>query len=52
MTCIGEDDMIYTANLGDSRAIIGSCSKDETCALEISIDHKPTREGEKERILS
>ncbi len=41
----------YTANLGDSRAVIGSCSPEETCALEISIDHKPTREGEKERIL-
>ena len=44
--------MIHTANLGDSRAVVGSCSNDETCALEVSIDHKPTREGEKERVLS
>lgn len=47
-----KDGMIYTANLGDSRAVVASCAKDETCALEVSIDHKPTREGEKERILS
>ncbi len=47
-----KDDVIYTANVGDSRAVVGSCSKDETCALEVSIDHKPTREGEKERVLS
>lgn len=47
-----KEDMIYTANLGDSRAVIGSCSKDETCALEVSIDHKPTREKEKERIIN
>jgi len=47
-----KEGTIYTANLGDSRAVIGSCSKDETCALEVSIDHKPTREGEKERILA
>lgn len=45
-------DIIYTANLGDSRAVVASCAKDETCALEVSIDHKPTRECEKQRILS
>ncbi len=47
-----KEGTIYTANLGDSRAVVGSCSPEETCALEVSIDHKPTREGEKERILS
>ena len=47
-----KEGVIYTANLGDSRAVVGSCSKDETCALEVSIDHKPTREGEKERVIS
>lgn len=47
-----KDGTAYTANLGDSRAVVGSFSKEETCALEISIDHKPTREGEKERVLA
>lgn len=47
-----KDNTVYTANLGDSRAVIGSCSKDETCALEISIDHKPTRPEEKDRIMA
>lgn len=47
-----KDNTVYTANLGDSRAVIGSCSKEETCALEVSIDHKPTRPEEKDRVLA
>ena len=40
---------IYIANTGDSRAVIGNVG-DETSALEVSIDHKPTRPAEKERV--
>jgi len=47
-----KDDMIYTGNLGDSRAVIARCSKDETCGLEVSIDHKPIRQGEIERMIA
>ena len=50
------DDLILSINLGDSRAVIGNIenksSKDCTIsALEISIDHKPSRDVEKARIL-
>ncbi len=41
---------MFTANLGDSRAVVASSNDKETCALEISIDHKPTRDIEQERV--
>ena len=41
---------ISIANLGDSRAVLCRQEKD-TLAIEISIDHKPTRKIEKQRIL-
>ena len=45
-----KDNIITIANLGDSRAVL--CRKEkETLAIEISIDHKPTRKEEKKRIL-
>ncbi len=37
---------IYVANVGDSRAVL-SCSGR---AIDMSVDHKPNREDEKERI--
>lgn len=44
--------MCWVANLGDSRAVIGNTDKDgTTSALEISIDHKPFRKEENERIV-
>jgi len=50
------EDLILGINLGDSRAVIGNVeSSDKTVknisALEITIDHKPYRESEKERII-
>ena len=44
------NNMITIANLGDSRAVLCRIEKD-TLAIEISIDHKPTRKEEKKRIL-
>lgn len=46
-----KENKVYIANLGDSRAVIGNFSTDQISALEVSIDHKPTRDGEKDRVL-
>jgi serine/threonine protein phosphatase PrpC len=43
-------DTIYCANAGDSRAILAF--KDSTEILELSFDHKPKDEKEKERVIS
>ncbi len=41
----------YIANLGDSRAVMGRVTPKEKSAIELSNDHKPTREDERIRIL-
>lgn len=41
---------LYCINLGDSRAVIGSRKGGKNIALEMSIDHKPTRDDEMKRI--
>lgn len=43
-----KDDILYCANLGDSRAV--ACVNGETIAL--TEDHKPTTEKESERIIA
>jgi serine/threonine protein phosphatase PrpC len=42
---------IFVCNVGDSRAVMGYSEKDEICALELSTDHKPTRDIERDRIV-
>ena len=41
----------YVANLGDSRAVLCRVSPKETSAIELSNDHKPTRDDERVRIM-
>jgi integrin-linked kinase-associated serine/threonine phosphatase 2C len=41
---------LYCINLGDSRAVLGSKKASKKMALEMSIDHKPTRDDEMKRI--
>ena len=43
------DDVCYSANLGDSRAIM-SCNEGKVIQL-MSMDHKPENEEEKKRII-
>jgi serine/threonine protein phosphatase PrpC len=43
------DDICYSANLGDSRAIM-SCKSGKNIK-SMSIDHKPDDEEEKKRII-
>ena len=47
VACIIKNNIIYTANCGDSRAIL--CNNDNH-TVELSIDHKPNRKDEKNRI--
>lgn len=45
-------DLCFIANLGDSRAVLCRKGKDDQIGvIELSKDHKPTREEEKTRIL-
>jgi len=49
-------ELLITINLGDSRAVLGNIEvadgkASSKMAIEISTDHKPFRESEKERIL-
>jgi serine/threonine protein phosphatase PrpC len=41
---------MYCINLGDSRAVLGAKKMGKKIALEMSIDHKPTRDDETKRI--
>ena len=43
---------IYTANVGDSRAVLGRKNGDGADAVELSEDQKPDRPDEKRRILA
>ena len=51
MTSLIYNDVIYTANVGDSRAIIGRKQNGKWIALPLSYDQKPENPKEKERIL-
>ncbi len=44
------DYKMYSINLGDSRAVLGSKKSTKKVALEMSIDHKPSRDDEAKRI--
>lgn len=41
---------LYCINLGDSRAVLGTKKNGKKCAIEMSIDHKPSRDDEMRRI--
>lgn len=51
------DQRLYVANVGDSRAVLCTSKsmqhgkKAEICAFELSTDHKPNRQIEKDRII-
>lgn len=49
--CIIRGTTVLTLNVGDSRAIMASEINDECVVTPLSHDHKPSIEGEKERIL-
>ncbi len=44
------DYKLYGINVGDSRAVLGSKKSTKKIALEMSIDHKPSRDDEARRI--
>lgn len=48
------DDILYCANIGDSRCVLARRSQDGSCieAIPLSYDHKPDVPAEKARILS
>ena len=46
------NNMLYTANVGDSRLILGKEVNGNIVAHEVSIDHKPDAPEEKQRILA
>eukprot|EP00300_Choanocystis_sp_HF-7_P010783 c17152_g2_i2.p1 GENE.c17152_g2_i2~~c17152_g2_i2.p1 ORF type:complete len:338 (+),score=55.90 c17152_g2_i2:40-1053(+) len=45
-------DLLYVANCGDSRCVVGSLHNDEFVAKELSRDHKPDLPAERARIES
>jgi len=47
------EDMLYCANCGDSRAVLGTYSNsNELGTIHLSQDHKPDREEERNRIIA
>lgn len=52
VTCLIHDNVIYTANSGDSRAIIISAASSKLESKALSRDHKPDDPSEKQRIVS
>lgn len=46
-----QDDLIYSANIGDSRAIIGRFANKKWDARPLTRDHKPNVHFEAERII-
>lgn len=45
------EDKLYSINLGDSRAVLGQLKDGKKRAIEMSIDHKPSRDDEMKRII-
>ncbi|PFH38758.1 protein phosphatase 2c containing protein [Besnoitia besnoiti] len=53
VSCVIQGTMLYTANVGDSRAIMGRANgKGGWTSLSLSHDHKPDRPDEEKRILA
>ena len=52
VTIILTKNKIISANVGDSRAVMGRCIKGKWLSIDLSHDQKPNNPGEKERILS
>ena len=48
--CYMCQNKLFTCNVGDSRAIIGSCDNGKWSAIPLSEDHKPNLPKEAERI--
>lgn len=51
IACLIIDTSLYTINLGDSRAVLGSQTNKDIYAIEMSEDHKPEVPDELERIV-
>jgi len=51
VVCYRVDDTIYTANAGDSRAIVAVKEGTGRTCVPLSIDHNPDAPGERERIV-
>lgn len=49
--CMATDDVVVSAWLGDSRAILGRWADTEVTLAELSHDHKPEQPAERRRIL-
>eukprot|EP00928_Gymnodinium_smaydae_P100398 TRINITY_DN9840_c0_g1_i1.p2 TRINITY_DN9840_c0_g1~~TRINITY_DN9840_c0_g1_i1.p2 ORF type:complete len:343 (+),score=60.02 TRINITY_DN9840_c0_g1_i1:75-1031(+) len=47
-------DRLFVANVGDSRAVLGRCdtSRGGMSAVDLSLDHKPSRTDERQRIIA
>ncbi|KAM0029914.1 putative protein-serine/threonine phosphatase [Helianthus debilis subsp. tardiflorus] len=53
VTIIREGDLIVLANVGDSRAVLGTTSDDgEVIAVQLTVDCKPSLSKERERIYT
>ena len=50
ISCYLNQNKLYCANVGDSRAIVGKCRDNKWKAVPLSVDHKPSLEKEAERI--
>ncbi|MCL7035611.1 hypothetical protein MKW94_019867 [Papaver nudicaule] len=50
VTILKQDQDIIVANLGDSRAVMGTLSDEELKAVQLTIDHKPELPKEADRI--
>jgi len=45
------NNKLICANVGDSRAVLGSCKNGEWVAKDLSRDHKPSDRDENQRII-
>ena len=50
ISCYLNQNKLYCANVGDSRAIVGKCHGKQWKAMPLSTDHKPSLEKEADRI--
>ena len=46
------ENVLFCANIGDSRAVLGRADGEAVFAIDLSSDHKPNRKDESDRIIS